>query len=323
MKSYRNLCVAVDMMGGDFGLTVTVPACLQFLKLYPKSNLLLIGDTAQFLSQFTQYTTRVTFSHTDVTIAMDAPPATALRHQKNSSMHLMAQAVKDKQAQAGVSAGNTGALVAVSKYILKTLPTILRPGLMAQIPVRKKGSVWMVDLGANLYWEADQYLQFAIVATQSFINKNKPSIALLNIGTEVIKGPEVLKEAHDLLERFQEQYSFDYKGFIEPNHIYSGDYDIILCNGLMGNIVLKTAEGTVSFINACLKEQFMRTPWGVLLGWLAKPIFNRVKNNLSASKRNGALLLGLNGIIVKSHGGADIEGFIHAIKRAYDQALLS
>lgn len=315
----RNQCVAVDMMGGDEGLAVTIPACEQFLDKYSKASLLLVGDTAQFQAQFSQYGNRVSFMHTDVAIAMDAPPAHALRRQKDSSIHLMAQAVKEQQAQAGVSAGNTGALVAISKYILKTVPNIARPALMAQIPAKKKDSIWMLDLGANLYWEADQYLQFAQLATETLKELKKPTIALLNIGTELIKGPDVLKEAGDLLEEFQEDYNFEYKGFIEPNHIYSGDYDIILCNGLMGNITLKTAEGTFQFMNSYLKSQFMRTPWNAFLGALAKPIFKRVKDYFSPSKRNGAILLGLNGTIIKSHGGTDVEGFLHAIQRAYMQ----
>lgn len=315
----RNPCIAVDMMGGDSGLAVTVPACLKFLSQYPKANLLLVGDTTQFESQFSKYSRRINFIHTDIAVAMDAQPAKALRQQRDSSIHLVAQAVKDQRAQAGVSAGNTGALVAISKYILKTVPNIARPALMAQIPAKKKDSIWMLDLGANLYWEADQYLQFAQLAADSLKDLKKPTIALLNIGTELIKGPEVLKEANDLLEDFQEDYSFEYKGFIEPNHIYSGDYDIILCNGLMGNITLKTAEGTFQFMNSYLKSQFTRNPFGMLLGMLAKPIFTRVKNYFSPSKRNGALLLGLNGIMIKSHGGTDIEGFLHAIKRAYLQ----
>jgi len=311
--------IAIDMMGGDDGLAVTVPACLQFLNKQSKTRLLLVGDTAQFQAQFSQYTDRVEFIHTDEAVAMDAQPAKALRHQKESSIHLMAQAVKDEQAQAGVSAGNTGALVAISKYILKTVPNIARPALMAQIPARKKGSAWVLDLGANLYWEADQYLQFAQLAAESIKDKSKPTIGLLNIGTELIKGPEVLKEASDLLLEFQEDYSFEYKGFIEPNQIYSGDYDIILCNGLMGNIALKTAEGTFQFMSSYIKDQFKRTPLGMLAGMLAKPSFKRVKDNFSPSKRNGALLLGLTGIVIKSHGGTDVEGFLHAIQCANNQ----
>jgi glycerol-3-phosphate acyltransferase PlsX len=315
----RTQCVAVDMMGGDSSLAVTIPACLQFLQKHPKAQLCLVGDTAQFQFQFSQYSNRVDYIHTVEAVAMDAQPAKALRHQKTSSIHLMAQAVKEKKAQAGVSAGNTGALVAISKYILKTVPNIARPALMAQIPAKKKGSAWVLDLGANLYWEADQYLSFAQLAAESLNSKTKPTIGLLNIGTELIKGPEVLKEANDLLLDFQEDYNFDYKGFIEPNQIYSGDYDIILCNGLMGNIALKTAEGTFQFMNSYIKEQFTRTPWGMLVGMLSKPVFKRVKNHFSPSKRNGALLLGLTGIIIKSHGGTDVEGFVHAIQCAYNQ----
>ena len=319
MTNIRNKVVAIDMMGGDHGLEVTIPACLSFLKYHSDASLILVGDTALFKDDFSAYSKRVSFVHTDDWVAMDAEPAKALRHQKGSSIHMMAEQVKEGKAQAAVSAGNTGALVAIAKYILKTVPNIARPALMAQIPVKNDGHVWMVDLGANLSWEADQYLGFAALATQSLSQIKNPSIALLNIGTEMIKGPEVLKEANELLADFEDEYGFDYKGFIEPNHIYSGEYDIILCNGLMGNIALKTAEGTITFMGDYLKSQFKKTFLRKLIGLIAKPILRDVKNYFNPSKRNGALLLGLNGIVIKSHGGTTVKGFVHAIKCAYNQ----
>ena len=308
-------------MGGDFGPRVTVLAALDALKRHPSLNILLVGHQHTLLSLITQYgravRDRVEVLHADTVVAMDERPTFALRRRQNSSMYMALQSVADGRAQACVSAGNTGALMVLGRGILQMLPGIDRPAITSAIPTLS-GHSHMLDLGANVDCSAEHLLQFAIMGSvmlQAVEQIELPKVALLNIGAEENKGNEQVKLASRLLS---EQADLNYIGFIEGDGVFSGQADLVVCDGFVGNIALKSSEGLSRLISRKVRQSFARGLYRKLLALLAKPVIRELQQQLDPGRRNGASLLGLQGIVIKSHGGADCNCFGHAI----DQAVL-
>lgn len=304
-------------MGGDHGLSTTIPASLKALKEFPQLHLLLVGDEASIqhsLSTHQYDTARITVIPASQVVDMDESPAKALRNKKQSSMRLAIDAVHNGTAQAAVSAGNTGALMATAKFVLKTLPGIERPAICSLLP-KIGGHTLMLDLGANVGSSGENLLQFALmghVLAQAVDGKTEPSIGLLNIGQEDMKGHSRIWEADTLLR----QWPLNYIGYVEGNEIYTGNCDVVVCDGFDGNIALKSSEGVAKMIRHYMKAAFMRTWWTKLLGLIASPVLKAFANSIDPRRYNGASLLGLRGIVIKSHGGADALAFEYAIKQA-------
>ena len=305
-------------MGGDFGPEVTVPAAKKALQAYPDLQLTLVGLQDQLEQQVAQHgladSSRVQIHHASEIVGMDEIPAIALKKKKDSSMRVAINLVKEGLVDACISAGNTGALMATSKFVLKTIPGIHRPAICTSLPTIK-GHTHMLDLGANIDCSAEHLLQFAVmgsVLVQSVDDNSNPSIGLLNIGSEAIKGNEVVKEANKLIA----QTGLQYAGFIEGDDIYTGKVDVVVSDGFVGNVSLKTAEGLAALVNTVLKREFKRNLFSKLAALLALPVLNKVRHTLDPRQYNGASLLGLNGIVVKSHGSADVDSFANAIKIA-------
>lgn len=308
-------------MGGDAGLGVTLPAALQFLKLHPEVHLLLVGDEAQItvkaVAKKLIASGKVQIIHASQVIAMDESPALAMRTKRDSSMRVAIEQVKSGKAQACLSAGNTGALMAVARYVLKTLPGIERPAIAAQIPNQKGEATIMLDLGANVDCEAEHLLQFAIMGSalaNSLRNIHRPSIGLLNIGEEVIKGNDVVKQAAELLRAS----TLNFYGNVEGNDIFKGTTDVVVCDGFVGNIALKTSEGVASMMGQFIKDEFSRNFLSRLMAAVAMPVLKRFKNRADHRRYNGAALIGLRGIVFKSHGSADVFSFCTALERVND-----
>ena len=246
---------------------------------------------------------------------MDELPSYALRNKKDSSMRVAINLVKEGLAHACVSAGNTGALMATARYVLKTLPGIDRPAIVSELPTLK-GRTWVIDLGANVDSCAEHLFQFAVMGSalvQAVANKPNPKIALLNIGVEEIKGNDQVKRTAHMLEQCS---IMNYVGYVEGDHFYTGDVDLVVCDGFVGNVALKASEGIARLFLGLFKESFNRNVFTKLLGFLALPVLKQIKRHLDPSRYNGASMLGLNGIVVKSHGGANELGFQHAIEQA-------
>ena len=312
--------IALDCMGGDYGVEVTVPTAIHFLKSHSDAHVILVGIADQIdkaLKQTPHNADRVTVIHAEEVIGMNEGPAQALRTKKNSSMRLAINLIKDGRADACVSAGNTGALMAISRFVLKMLPGIERPAIASFLPTHS-GQVCMLDLGANVDCSAEHLFQFAVMGSclvSSSGGSNFPSIGLLNIGSEDSKGNEVVKEASELLKHS----SLNFKGNVEGTDIYRGTTDVIVCDGFVGNVALKTSEGVAQMLGKYLKEEFHRNPLTKLLGVLTSPVLNRFKERVDHRRYNGASLLGLRGIVVKSHGAADIYSLGFAMQRAYEE----
>ena len=312
--------IALDCMGGDYGVKVTVPTAIHFLKSHSDAHVILVGIADQIdkaLKQTPHNADRVTVIHAEEVIGMNEGPAQALRTKKNSSMRLAINLIKDGRADACVSAGNTGALMAISRFVLKMLPGIERPAIASFLPTHS-GQVCMLDLGANVDCSAEHLFQFAVMGSclvSSSGGSNFPSIGLLNIGSEDSKGNEVVKEASELLKHS----SLNFKGNVEGTDIYRGTTDVIVCDGFVGNVALKTSEGVAQMLGKYLKEEFHRNPLTKLLGVLTSPVLNRFKERVDHRRYNGASLLGLRGIVVKSHGAADIYSLGFAMQRAYEE----
>ncbi len=248
---------------------------------------------------------------------MDDPVEVALRRKKDSSMRLAAQAVKDGEADACISAGNTGAWMAISRYVLKTLDGIDRPAIATALPNQKGGATTMLDLGANVDCTAEHLLQFAIMGTalaQADDPAIKPSVGLLNIGEEAIKGNEVVKQAAELLKAS----NLNFYGNVEGDDIFKGTVDVIVCDGFVGNVVLKSVEGLAKMLASMIRHEFTRNPFTKLAGLIAKPVLNRFRQRVDNRRYNGAALLGLRGVVIKSHGSADAYAFGCALQRARD-----
>jgi len=311
------ITLAIDAMGGDHGLATTIPASLKALKEFPKLHLLLVGDEvsiAQTLSTLPHDASRVSIINAEQVVDMDEAPSKALRGKRKSSMRLAIDAVNDGRAGAAVSAGNTGALMAMAKFVLKTLPGIERPAICTMLP-RIGGHTMMLDLGANVGCSGENLLQFALmghVLAQAVDGCERPRIGLLNIGQEEMKGHARIWEADALLR----QLPLNYVGYVEGNEIFTGDCDVVVCDGFDGNIALKASEGVAKMIRHYMKSAFMRTWWTKSLGLVAAPVLKAFGNSIDPRRYNGASLLGLRGIVVKSHGGADAIAFEYAIRQA-------
>jgi len=318
-----SLSLAVDVMGGDHGPTVTVPAVLSFLSQRPEASVFLVGDQALIQSLLggdmaDSLRARIEVVHTTEVVTMDEKPSTALRTKKDSSMRVAINLVRDGRAQACVSAGNTGALMAISRFVLKTHPKIDRPAICTSIPTMN-GSCYMLDLGANVDCSAEHLYQFALmgnVLARALSNLENPKVGLLNIGEEEIKGNDQVKAANDLLAASDH---FNYIGYVEGDGVFSGEADVVVCDGFVGNVALKSSEGVAKLIQSFLKEEFTRSWFTKLIALIALPVLNGLKKRLDPGRYNGASLVGLQGIVVKSHGNADKSGFMHALLVAAEQ----
>jgi len=312
------LTLSLDVMSGENDPDASILGALDLLSSREDIKLILVGDSESIQNKITNADqNRIEIIHTDEIIEMDDSPLDALRKKKNSSMRVAIDLVRDKKAQACISSGNTGALLAISKNSLKTLPTIDRPALMTSIPT-KIGFVYILDLGANTLCSAEQLTQFALMGStvaKEIKNIDKPRVGLLNIGQEDIKGNESIRDASLLISKT----SLNYIGFIEPTNIVEDIADVIVTDGFTGNIVIKSMEGTVNLVSDYIREAFGYNFYNKLIGLMAKPVLRRLKTRLDPRHYNGALLLGLNGIVVKSHGGTDSYGFHHALLTAVDE----
>jgi glycerol-3-phosphate acyltransferase PlsX len=314
------ITIAVDCMGGDHGPKVTLPACQQFLDQHADAALVIVG-LAEALQNFSH--PRATLVTVTEVVTMEDPLEVALRRKKNSSMRVAIQQVKDSVAQAAVSAGNTGALMAISRYILKTLDGIERPAIAGQIPNASGGATTVLDLGANVDCTAEHLLQFAVMGSalvSVLKNEKTPSVGLLNIGEEVIKGNEVIKKAGELLRAAAKSGDLNFYGNVEGNDIFKGHVDIVVCDGFVGNVALKTSEGLATMIGGFLKAEFSRNIFTKMAAIGAYSVLTALKNRVDHRRYNGAALLGLRGLVFKSHGSADTLAFSNALNRAYDAA---
>ena len=314
------ITIAVDCMGGDHGPQVTLPACKKFLDQHPEASLILVG-LPEALVGFSHPRARITTASEVVT--MEDPLEVALRRKKDSSMRIAIQQVKDGNAQAAVSAGNTGALMAISRYLLKTLDGIERPAIAGQIPNATGGATTVLDLGANVDCTAEHLLQFAVMgsALVSVLSDiESPSVGLLNIGEEVIKGNETIKKAGDLLRSAANSGDLNFFGNVEGNDIFKGTVDLVVCDGFVGNVALKTSEGLAAMILGFLKAEFVRNIFTKMAAIAAYSVLNALKRRVDHRRYNGAALLGLRGLVFKSQGSADELGFGYALNRAYDAA---
>ncbi|HNA29241.1 MAG TPA: phosphate acyltransferase PlsX [Thiobacillaceae bacterium] len=317
----REITIAIDAMGGDHGPHVTVKAALAVLREEPDVNIVLVGleDAlrAELKANKSEAGTRLRIHHASEVVKMDDPLPVALRTKKDSSMRVTADLVKRGEADAGVSAGNTGALMAVSRFVLKTLPGIDRPAIATTLP-SKSGQTYMLDLGANVDCSAEHLLQFGIMGSAlvaAIEHKERPSVGLLNIGEEDIKGNETVKRAGELLK----ESGLNFYGNVEGDDIYKGTVDVVVCDGFVGNVALKTSEGLAKLIGDQLRWEFKRNPVTRLAGLIALPVLRAFKHKLDPRRYNGASLLGLNGVIIKSHGSADAYSFTQAVHKAVEE----
>jgi glycerol-3-phosphate acyltransferase PlsX len=319
--------LAVDCMGGDFGPEVTVPACKAFLEHHPSARLVMVGlaDALRPLLQRhgLDRDERVAVVACTEVVTMDDAVEVALRRKKDSSLRVALNQVKDGAAHACVSAGNTGALMAVARYVLKTLPGIDRPAIATWLPNQKGEGTLMLDLGANVDCTAEHLLQFAIMGTaleQAAEGKEHPTVGLLNIGEEVIKGNDTIKQAGELLRQVHAAGGLNFHGNVEGDDIFKGTTDIVVSDGFVGNVALKTSEGLAQMIGAFLKQEFTKGPFSKVLALVASPVLLAFKKRVDHRRYNGAALIGLKGLVVKSHGGADVYAFEQALHRAYEAA---
>lgn len=315
----KTLTVSVDVMGGDHGLSVTIPACIAAVKKNPALHLLLVGDQATIQSDLLKHgladNPQLTVVHAPETVDMDELPSNALRKKKKSSMRIAINLVKEGQAEACVSAGNTGALMATARFVLKTLPGIDRPAIIAELPT-KQNKTRVIDLGANVDSTAEQLFQFAVMGSaliKAVDHKDKPTVAALNVGVEEIKGNDQVKQTAQMLSDCD---VMNYVGYVEGNDFYSGEVDLIVCDGFVGNVALKSSEGLYKLIYTVLQESFRKNIWTKLIGVLSRPILMQLKKRMDPARYNGATLIGLNGIVVKSHGGASETAFQFALEQA-------
>lgn len=317
----QEFAIALDAMGGDHGPSVVVPAALQVLKETPQLKIILVGDdqilAAELVSHKVANTaleSRLIIHHASQQVAMDEKPSIALRTKKDSSMRVAINLVKEGQAQACVSAGNTGALMATARFVLKTLPGIDRPAIISTLP-NTKGHTHMLDLGANVDTSAENLFEFAVmgsVLTSAVENIEFPRVGLLNIGEEEVKGNERVKEAARILAASD----LNYIGFIEGDDIFNGTVDVVVCDGFVGNVSLKTTEGVAQMISQFLREEFGRNIFTKLAALVAMPVLNALKHRIDPRQYNGGSFVGLQGIVVKSHGGADEVAYTNAIREA-------
>ena len=317
-----DITVAIDAMGGDHGPRVTIPAALDLLKLDSKVKIILVGLTdaieAELSANKAKVDSRLSIHHASELVLMDESPQSALKNKKDSSMRVAINLVKSGDASACVSAGNTGALMATARFVLKTLPGIDRPAIAGILP-NKHGITYMMDLGANADCTPEHLLQFAImgsVLVSCVEQKAHPTVGLLNIGSEDIKGNEVVKQTSELLK----ESHLNFYGNVEGDDIYKGTTDLVVCDGFVGNVALKTSEGLAHLMGGFLKEEFKRNLLTKLMAIISIPVLKAFKRRLDPRCYNGASFLGLRGIVVKSHGGADAFAFRHAIAKAVEES---
>ena len=312
--------LAVDCMGGDHGPSVTLVACKQFLQNHPDAHLLLVG-LPQALQHFQH--PRATLVAASEVVTMEDPLEIALRRKKDSSMRVAIEQVRDGKADAAVSAGNTGALMAIARYVLKTLEGIDRPAIAGQFPNAKGGATTMLDMGANVDCSPQHLLQFALMGTAlvSVLNGDEnPTVGLLNIGEEDIKGGENMRKTAELLRSAAKSGDLNYFGNVEGDDIFHGTVDIVVCDGFVGNVALKASEGLASMVSGFLKKSFSVNIFTKIAGFIAYPALTGFKHLVDHRRHNGAALLGLRGLVFKSHGSADALAFEVALSRAYDAA---
>jgi len=309
-------------MGGDHGPHVTVPAALEFQARLPDVDLVLVGlrdaIDAELAACKATLGPRLRVHHAGEVVAMDEPPAQALRYKKDSSMRVAVNLVKSGEAHACVSAGNTGALMAISRFVLKTLPGIDRPAIATVLPNMRRTSTYVLDLGANVDCTAEHLLQFGIMGAMlvaAVEHKERPSVGLLNIGVEDIKGNEAVKQAAELLR----ESGLNFAGNVEGNDIYKGSIDVVVCDGFVGNVALKASEGVAQMMASAMREEFSRNLLTRLAALIARPVIRAFRDRLDHRRYNGASLLGLRGIVIKSHGSADVFAFGQALERAVDE----
>jgi phosphate acyltransferase len=318
------ITVAVDCMGGDVGPAATLPACAAFLNSHLQAKLLLVGRPdalAAYPDLLNNVRCRV-IPALEV-VAMDDPVEVAMRKKKDSSMRVAIQQVKDGAADAVVSAGNTGALMAIGRYLLKTLDGIDRPAIASQMPNALGGSTTVLDLGANVDCSAEHLFQFAVMGSAlvaALTGHEEPTVGLLNVGEEVIKGSEVIKKAGILLRNAANTGDLNFMGNVEGNDIFKGTVEIVVCDGFVGNVALKASEGLATMIGNFIKAEFSRTFFTKIGAIFAYPVISAFKKRMDYRRYNGAALLGLRGLVFKSHGSADAFAFEQALCRAYDAA---
>lgn len=322
--SENRTTIAVDVMGGDHGLSVTLPACAAFLRTHSDARLLLVGEQTLIQNELHHYqlelSERCQIVHASEIVEMHEAVETALRRKKDSSMRVAINQVKDGQAHAVVSAGNTGALMAIARFVLKTLDGIDRPAIASIMPNMDETGAVVLDLGANVDCTAEHLQQFALMgsslvaATMAHATAGNPRVGLLNIGHEDMKGNEVVKAAGELLK----QTPINFIGNVEGNQIFTGGADVIVCDGFVGNVLLKTSEGLSQMVRQRLTHEFKKSLWRKLAAIFALPAINGFKRSVDNRPFNGAALLGLRGVVIKSHGGADSYAFGFALQRAYN-----
>ena len=316
------ITVAIDVMGGDHGPRVTIPATLALLKEDSNIKVILVGLSESIDAQLRLHKAsnhpRIRIQHASEVVLMDESPQSAMKNKKDSSMRVAINLVKSGEADACVSAGNTGALMATARFVLKTLDGIDRPAIAGILP-NKNAITYMLDLGANADCTPEHLLQFAImgsVLVACVEQKDRPTVGLLNIGSEDIKGNEVVKQTAELLRASH----LNFYGNVEGDDIYKGTTDLVVCDGFVGNVALKTSEGLAHFMGGALSQEFKRNPITKLMALIAMPVLKAFKKRLDPRRYNGASFLGLRGIVVKSHGGADAFAFKHAIIKAVEEA---
>ena len=317
-----DVTIAIDAMGGDHGPRVTVAAAVEYLRQHPNDTIVLVGlpgvIEAELRTLKAPSALRLLIHAASEVVGMDESPQLALRGKKDSSMRVAINLVKSGEAAACVSAGNTGALMATARYVLKMLPGIDRPAIASFLPT-SKGQVCMLDLGANVDCNAENLLQFAMMGSalvSAIAHKDNPTVGLLNIGSEDIKGNEVVKQAAELLQ----QSDLNFYGNIEGDDIFKGVTDVVVCDGFVGNVALKTTEGLVQMLGGFLREEFNRNVFTKVAGLVAMQVLSAFKRRVDPRHYNGASLLGLKGVVLKSHGSADVFAFRCAIERAAEEA---
>lgn len=314
MKQLKPITIALDALGGDHGASVVVPAAISFLQSNTDVEIVLVGHEEILAEQLATIpkSGRLRIHHASQKVEMDELPSKALRGKKDSSMRVAINLVNEGVADACVSAGNTGALMATARFVLKMLPHVDRPAIITAIPTIT-GRTWMLDLGANVDCSSQHLFQFAVMGSElvAAVDKNisRPRIGLLNIGEEEIKGNEQVKNAHKLLANS----SLNYIGYIEGDGIYAGNADVVVTDGFVGNIALKSSEGVAKMIAHFLKKEFKRNMLTRMIALLALPVLKNFRRTADPRRYNGASLLGLRGVVIKSHGGADVVAFENAI----------
>jgi len=321
----ETITISLDAMGGDFGPDSVIPAAFKILELYTYVNLIVTGDETLLKDKLDEYQqhslikdlSRISIQHTSQIVGSNEAPSSALRGKKDSSMRVAINLVKEGNANACVSAGNTGALMATARFVLKMLPGIDRPAICSALPT-VKGHIHVLDLGANVETSPQGLYEFAVMGAalvSALDNKEKPTVGLLNIGEEDIKGNETVKEAAKILSKSH----LNFIGYVEGDGIYMGDADLVVCDGFVGNVMLKASEGVAKLFTHFLKQAFMRNIFTKILGLLVKPVLKSLRKNIDPREYNGASFLGLQGIVIKSHGGADAYSFRRAIEVAIQE----